>query len=102
MKQPDPFLNCTRLYLFSNVCFILLKKSPSPHPINTIIPAVFEINGRLVKLDTVVLYTTNFDEGPFKEPGMGMKFVKISRADRNRIAIFILEQLEEGIVRQQA
>ena len=72
-----------------------------PQPANTIITAVFEIKGRLIKLDAIVLYTTNFDEGPFKEPGMGMKFVKISREDRNLIAAFILEQVEEGIVRQR-
>jgi CheY-like chemotaxis protein len=72
-----------------------------PLPVNTIVPAVFEVNGRLIKLDAIVLYTTNFDEGPFKEPGMGMKFLKISREDRNLIAAFILEQLEEGMVRQR-
>jgi hypothetical protein len=72
-----------------------------PLPINTIIPAVFEIKGRHIKLDAVVLYTTNFDDGPFKEAGMGMKFVNISHDDRNRIATLIIEQFEEGIVRQQ-
>lgn len=72
-----------------------------PLPVNTVVPAVFEVNGRLIKLDAIVLYTTNFDDGPFKEPGMGMKFVKISREDRNLIAAYILEQLEEGIARQR-
>lgn len=72
-----------------------------PRPVHTVIPVVFEIKGRLVKVDAVVLYTTNFEEGPFKEPGMGMKFVKISREDRNLIATFIIEQLEEGIKRKE-
>jgi CheY-like chemotaxis protein len=71
-----------------------------PRPVNARIPLVFEIKGRLIKLDAVVLYVTTFDEGPFKEPGMGLKFVKISRADRNLIAAFILEWIEEGIARQ--
>jgi CheY-like chemotaxis protein len=71
-----------------------------PRPVNARIPLVFEIKGRLIKLEAVVLYTTSFDEGPFKEPGMGLKFVKISRADRDLIAAFILEQIEEGTARQ--
>jgi CheY-like chemotaxis protein len=79
--------------------FGMFFRTLEPLPINTIMPAVFEIKGRLVKLDAVVLYTTNFDDGPFKEAGMGMKFVKISREDRNWIATLIIEQLEEGIVR---
>jgi CheY-like chemotaxis protein len=72
-----------------------------PRPTNTIIPVTFEIKGRLIKLDAIVIYTTNFDEGPFKEPGMGMKFVKISQDDKNWIATFIIEQFEEGIVLQR-
>ena len=59
-----------------------------------------KIKGRLIKLEAVVLYVTNFGEGPFKEPGMGMKFVKISPEDRKWIATFIHDQLEEGIILQ--
>lgn len=71
-----------------------------PLPINTRVPAVIEIKGRLIKVEAIVLYSMTFDEGPFKEPGMGMKFVKISRADRDLIVAFMLEQIEEGIRRQ--
>jgi twitching motility two-component system response regulator PilH len=70
-----------------------------PRPVNANIPLVLEIKGRLIKLEAVVLYITNFDEGPFKEPGMGLKFVKISREDRDLIAAFILERIEAGITR---
>lgn len=70
-----------------------------PRPIKTHLQVSFAIRDRLIKLEAIVLYVTAFEEGPFKEPGMGMKFVKISRADRDLIAAFILEQLEEGITR---
>jgi CheY-like chemotaxis protein len=70
-----------------------------PRPANTRIPVSLEINGKPIKLEAVVLYTTTFDEGPFKEPGMGLKFVNISREDRNLIAAFIIEQIEKGISR---
>jgi CheY-like chemotaxis protein len=71
-----------------------------PRPIGARIPVAFKIRNRIVQLEAIVLYATTFDDGPFNEPGMGMKFVKISRADRDLIATFMLEQLEEGIVRQ--
>jgi CheY-like chemotaxis protein len=72
-----------------------------PRPLNTRIPVVIEIGDRIVKLEALVLYTIGFDEGPFKEPGMGLKFVKISRKDRDLIAAFILERIEEGIANQR-
>jgi CheY-like chemotaxis protein len=80
----------------------MFYRTLDPRPVNARIPAVLELKCRLIQLEAVVLYTTSFDEGPFKEPGMGMKFVKISRADRDLIATFMLEQLEEGIVRQRS
>ena len=70
-----------------------------PRPVHARVPISFTIKGRLIKLEAIVLYTTTFEEGPFKEPGMGMKFVKFSRADRDLIAAFIREQIEEGITR---
>jgi CheY-like chemotaxis protein len=78
----------------------MFYRTLQPRPVQSIIPAVLALKSKLVQLEAVVLYTTSFDEGPFKEPGMGMKFVKISRADRDLIATFMLEQLEEGIIRQ--
>jgi len=56
----------------------------------------------MINIEAVVLYTTTFDEGPFKEPGMGMKFVTISRADRDIIKAFILEWINEGMSRQDS
>ncbi len=75
----------------------MFLRTLDPRPANTRIPVGLEIKGKLIKLEAVVLYTTTFDDGPFKEPGMGMKFTKISREDRNLIAAFILEQIEKAI-----
>jgi len=69
-----------------------------PRPANTRVPVTIEIKGRSVKLEAVVLYASSFDEGPFKEPGMGMKFVKISPEDQALIKTFILEQVGSDIV----
>ncbi len=69
----------------------------NPRPVNARMPLVVEINDRLIKTEAVVLYARTFEEGPFSEPGMGMKFVDMSRADREFIAAFILERINEGI-----
>ncbi len=72
-----------------------------PRPVNVQIPLSFTIRDSLIKVEAVVLYTISFEDGPYKEPGMGMKFVKISRADRDQIANFMREQMEEGTSRQR-
>jgi CheY-like chemotaxis protein len=69
-------------------------------PVDTRMPVVLELKDRQLNLEATVLYIIGFDEGPFKEPGMGMKFVKITREDRDLIAAFIREQLEAGIARR--
>ena len=72
-----------------------------PRPVNTRISLVIGISDRHVNLEAEVLYTITFDEGQFREPGMGLKFVKIDRKDRDLISAFILERIEEGIARHR-
>lgn len=70
-----------------------------PRQVGARIPAIVMIKDALIRLEAVVLYAVPFDEGPFQEPGMGMKFVKISRRDRELLAAFIIEELENGMRR---
>jgi CheY-like chemotaxis protein len=65
-----------------------------PRQIGARIPAIVWIKDALIRLEAVVLYVIPFDEGPFQEPGMGMKFVNISRSNRELIAAFIIDELE--------
>lgn len=65
-----------------------------PRAVRTQVPVSFSLQGTEVKVEATVLYTSDFDEGPFKEPGMGMKFSKISDDARALIRNFILEQIE--------
>jgi hypothetical protein len=44
-------------------------------------------------LRAVVLYLVTFEQGPFREPGMGMKFVDVRPEDSALIRFFINEQL---------
>jgi len=64
-----------------------------PQPSNTLTPLRIFMGGREVRATAVVLYSYALGEGPFEEPGMGMKFVEISDADRSAIRKFISEQL---------
>lgn len=71
-----------------------------PQPLNEHITVSLAINGRTIKLDAVVLYSYSLEASPFKAPGMGLKFVRISAEDQAFIKTFILERVQEGIVRQ--
>jgi len=65
-----------------------------PWPVDTRLPVRLEIKGKVVKLEAVIKYITSFNDGPFKEPGMGMKFVKIIPEDKALIKDFIIERFE--------
>jgi two-component system cell cycle response regulator DivK len=55
------------------------------------------VKGRSIALDAVVLYSHRFGEGPFKEPGMGLKFISIAPKDQDFIRQFIREEVTKGI-----
>lgn len=65
-----------------------------PRPLNSTVAAELEIGERTIKLEAVVLYSFESSTSPFKEAGMGMKFVKISPDDQAFIRSYILEQLK--------
>jgi CheY-like chemotaxis protein len=64
-----------------------------PRTVRMHVPVSFSLPGSEIMAEATVLYTCEFDEGPFKEPGMGMKFSKISDDARALIRNFILEQI---------
>jgi CheY-like chemotaxis protein len=70
-----------------------------PHPAHARLMINFDIKGRLITVEAEVVYTCNLDEGPFREPGMGMKFVKVNPADQAIIKAFVREEVGKHIVR---
>ena len=70
-----------------------------PYAIQSRMTVNLEIEGRPITLQAEVVYSCNFDEGPFKEPGMGMKFVKVRPEDQTIIKTFILEELAINVAR---
>ena len=70
-----------------------------PYAIHSRLTINVEVKGRPMTLEAEVVYSCNFDEGPFKEPGMGLKFVKIKQEDQASIKAFILEEIAKNIIR---
>jgi len=70
-----------------------------PHPVHTRLMINFDVKGRLITVEAEVVYTCNLDEGPFKEPGMGMKFVKVNPEDQANIKAYVREEVGKHIVR---
>ncbi len=73
--------------------FGMFFQTYDPQPLNTRVPVSLEINGRTIKLEAVVLYSYSFEASPFRAPGMGMKFMKISPDDQAFIKSFVLENV---------
>lgn len=67
-----------------------------PRAVHAKVPVGITVKDRSIQVEAEVLYTCSFDEGPFNQPGMGMKFTKISDDARALIRNFILEQIGAG------
>ena len=50
-----------------------------------------------IKLESVVLYCHKFEEGLYREPGMGLQFTRIAFRDQSIIQQFIIEEINRGI-----
>ncbi|HET6364545.1 MAG TPA: response regulator [Nitrospirota bacterium] len=68
-----------------------------PQPRNALTPVRIFIGNLEIRAKTVVLYSFTIGGGPFKEPGMGLKFIEIADSDRNFIRGFIKEQLTKDL-----
>jgi CheY-like chemotaxis protein len=81
--------------------FGLFFQTDDPQSLNERVSVTLVIKNRTIRLEAVVLYSYSLEASPFREPGMGMKFVKISPEDQAFIKAFILEKVQEGITRPE-
>jgi two-component system cell cycle response regulator DivK len=70
-----------------------------PRPVNSPLSLMLDVNGRTVRIEGVVLYSFRPGEGPIGQPGMGIKFERISQQDTDFLRTLIRDHLEDGIVR---
>jgi len=75
----------------------LYVRTQYPQPQNALTPVRIQLDGGEVRAKAVVLYSYAKNEGPYQEPGMGLKFEEISDQDRRLIRQFIREHLTRGI-----
>jgi uncharacterized protein (TIGR02266 family) len=75
----------------------LYVRTQYPQPQNAVTPVRIMLDGGEVQAKAVVLYSYAKNEGPYKEPGMGLKFVEVSDQHRRLIRQFIKELLTRGI-----
>jgi CheY-like chemotaxis protein len=69
----------------------------NPYPRNERLNVQIRIKDRTISAEAAVLYYHASSEGPYKEPGMGLKFVSIAADDREFIRKFIHDQVTQGI-----
>jgi two-component system chemotaxis response regulator CheY len=72
-------------------------KTPTPEPVDTILPLKIFLRNREVNVRAVVLQSSPAAEGARKESGMAMKFISISPEDKTHVQDFIMEQLTRDI-----
>ena len=60
-----------------------------PKPVGLQIPITILLEDSKIRVEGVVLYSFQREEGPLKTPGMGIQFVSISPKDQNVIKVYI-------------
>jgi CheY-like chemotaxis protein len=73
-------------------------RTQSPHPRNDRLALEININGRVVFADAAVLHCHHPGEGPFTEPGMGLKFIRMEPEDQEFLRQFIREEVSRGLM----
>ncbi len=71
----------------------LFLRSLETLPAGSTRTVTFVLDGRVIRVDAEVLYAYRFNEGPGKEPGMGMKFLDLSPVDQDVIQAYIAERV---------
>ncbi len=69
-----------------------------PQPQKTVTPVRIALPDGEIRAKAVVLYSYATATGPYKEPGMGMKFVELSDGGRQAIRLFIKGQVTRDIM----
>lgn len=77
-------------------------RSANPVPVNTGLRLRIGLNNTVIETEAVVLYTCTAGEGPYHEPGMGLKFVGISQKDQQFIRQFIKDEVMRNITQENA
>lgn len=76
----------------------MFVRTLEPAPLNARVSLQLELTGRMIPVEAAVLYRYETTAGPYKEPGMGLGFVRIAPKDQECIRSFIRSELTRGIM----
>lgn len=93
-KQCDSLYGAYTLALSTGGMFL---RTMNPVSENTQISLEFDLNGRSIVAETVVLYNCQARGGPCEESGIGLRFVDIAPKDQDIIRQFIHNEVTKGI-----
>jgi hypothetical protein len=68
-------------------------RTREPHSRDEHVTVEININGRVIPAEATVLYSHRYGDGPFAEPGMGLKFLRMAPEDHEFIREFIREDV---------
>lgn len=75
----------------------MFLRTMNPVSVNSEMSVEFDLNGRAIAVETVVVYNCQGRGGSCEEPGVGLRFVDISSQDRNMIRDFIMNEVMKGL-----
>jgi DNA-binding response OmpR family regulator len=75
----------------------MFLRTGTPAALNTRLSLQIDLNGRIVPLEAAVIYSDRTGRGQYREPGMGLGFVRIEPKDRECIRQFIMHEVMRGI-----
>jgi CheY-like chemotaxis protein len=88
---------------FEGVCTTELSergmflRTKTPAAVNTRLSIQLYLYGQIIGAEAVVIYTEGTGTGPYREPGMGLQFVRIAPADQELLRQFIRGEVMRGI-----
>lgn len=75
----------------------MFLRTPHPASVDAKIKLQLDLSGRTISTEAVVLYRCKAGEGPYQEPGIGLRFVEIALKDQEYIRQFIKDDVMRDI-----
>jgi len=80
----------------------IFLRTMNPAKVKSQLSLQLALPGRVINTEAEVLYSCKAGEGPFKETGIGLKFIRIELKDQEHLRHFIREEVTRGIMPGQS
>jgi len=75
----------------------MFLRTKSPAAVNTRLSVQIYLYGQIIVVEAAVIYSDGTGAGPYREPGMGLQFVRIAPKDQELVRQFIKNEVMRGI-----